>query len=68
MIELSSLPVEHPLRNTPLTRINAEYRNQNSKIWNRVLPTYNIANKTYNELAANVWTAHDIWRADETSI
>jgi hypothetical protein len=61
MIELASLPQEHPLRNTPLVEIDAEYRHTESKIWRKVLPTFGIAKKTYNQLAG-CWVDYDIWR------
>ena len=60
---LSELPYDHPLRNTPLIEINAEYQIRDSKIWAKVTPPYGIAKKTYNELGP-VWTTWDKWRSD----
>ena len=59
---LSELPKEHPLRNTPLIEIGAEYKRFDSKIWQAVTPPYGISKKCYNDLAS-VWTEWDEWRA-----
>jgi len=59
---LNDLPFEHPLRNTPLIEIGAEYQIKDSKVWAKVTPPYGIANKTFNELGA-VWTKWDKWKA-----
>lgn len=67
MTNLKELPEDHVLRNTPLIRINAQYLDVGSKVWNRVGPKFGIANKTYNQLKC-VWTDNSTWQADETSI
>jgi hypothetical protein len=64
MTSLAELPHEHPLRNTPLTTIGARYRWKHGGSWKTVLPTYKIAQLTYNTLGP-AWTAHDIWEATE---
>jgi hypothetical protein len=60
--DLSTLPVDHPLRNTPLRSINAEYRSNTSKVWHSVNVLGGIkADITFNDLA-NCWTTWDTWR------
>lgn len=57
------LPEDHPLRNTPLGKLNAKY-----KIGERfrpVLPSFGIAGSTWNQLG-KVWTQHD-WELDDGS-
>ncbi len=64
---LSELPRDHPLRNTPLAQLKAEYQWCNTKTpndWHRVTKSFTIAKSTYNELAAS-WTESYRWRADE---
>lgn len=63
---LSALPPDHPLRNTPLVKIGAEYqwvRTEKPNDWHRVGPTYTIALNTFNELGAT-WTESYRWRAN----
>jgi hypothetical protein len=63
---LSTLPSDHPLRNTPLGQIGAEYQWVNTKLpeqWHRVTKGATIARNTFNELAAN-WTESYRWRAE----
>jgi len=62
---LSALPPEHPLRNTPLAKIGAEYqfvRTERSEEWHRVTKSFTIAKSTFNELGAT-WTESYRWRA-----
>jgi len=58
---LNDLPINHELRNKPLIEIGAEYQIKDSKMWNKVMPAFGIAKKTFNDLAP-VWTTWDIWR------
>jgi hypothetical protein len=65
MIDLKTLPADHPLRNRPLAEIGAEYSNRGGP-WKQVLPSYRIAKACYNALG-DIWTTHDEWRCtDET--
>ena len=56
--DIKSLPVEHPIRNTPLGKIEAEYRVGTA--WRKCLPSFGIAKVTYNQLG-EVWAQHE-WR------
>lgn len=60
-VRLAELPEGHPLRNTPLVKINAEYLPIDSKVWANVRDSYGIAQKTYNQLGDS-WTTWDVWR------
>lgn len=60
-VNLKELPFEHELRNQPLAAIGVEYKINGSKIWAKVLPSYGIAKKTFNDLG-DVWTTWDEWR------
>lgn len=60
MVILNDLPFDHPLRNTPLIEIGAEYQIKDSKVWAKVTPPYGIAKKTFNQLS-EVWTKWDKW-------
>lgn len=48
-------------RNQPLSELEAEYKNVDSKVWSKIYPNMTIAKKTYNELAS-IWTTFDEWR------
>lgn len=62
MTDLATLPREHPLRNTALADIGAEYRSRAGVGgWKTVTPHYAIARKTYNELGP-AWTETSEWR------
>jgi hypothetical protein len=61
-LDLKALPPDHPLRNTPLAEIGAQYRPKGSPGWREVLPSFGIAKKTFNQLS-NVWTDNDDWKA-----
>jgi hypothetical protein len=60
--DLSQLPIEHPLRNTPLVDIGAHYKYRDGKVWQEIKATYGIAKVTYNQLG-EAWTKYDIWKA-----
>ena len=60
---LNDLPHDHPLRNTPLIELGAEYQIKDSKVWAKVTPPYGIAKKTFNQLG-KVWTTWDKWRVE----
>jgi hypothetical protein len=62
IIYLNDLPLEHPLRNTPLIAIGAFYLPLGAKVWREVFPAFGIANKNFNELG-EVWTKWDRWKA-----
>ncbi len=55
------LEQQHPLRNTPLAKLKAQYRYTNDKIWRTVLPTFGIANVTFNQLG-DAWILGKEWR------
>ena len=59
-LDLSTLPIEHPLRNWPLGDIDAEYSLQGQK-WKPV-KTWRLAKASYNELGP-VWHINQEWRA-----
>jgi len=66
-VALADLPLEHPLRNTPLAQIGAEYQWVNTKMpkqWHRVNRSFTIARHTFNDLGAT-WTDSYRWRAQE---
>lgn len=54
------LPVEHPDRNRPLVGARYWPKGKTPKAGKTVLPTYKIANNTFNELGP-AWTEHDHW-------
>lgn len=61
--DLSTLPVEHRLRNTPLFEIGAHYQlHSKGKVWHEVREPYGIAKSTYNQLAP-VWIEGHTWRS-----
>jgi hypothetical protein len=65
---LNDLPLEHPLRNTPLGEINAKYK------WKKASETApwlevkvgapKLATFTYNQLG-ETWTNSDWWKTDD---
>jgi hypothetical protein len=57
---LNDLPLEHPLRNTPLHSLNTVYRWKHSQAWLPIGEKFGIAKKTFNELSV-VWTDNDIF-------
>jgi hypothetical protein len=59
-IRLSDLPHDHPLRNTPLGALGAEYASSGRKSRKRVTAHYRIARNTFNELGP-AWTTHTEW-------
>lgn len=65
MTNLADLPMDHPLRNTALADIRAEYRSKSGiGGWKQVTPKYAIARKTYNDLSP-AWTDTSDWRTQE---
>jgi len=50
---LNDLPVNHPLRNTPL--LNFYHRNKGTKAWKQIGGNYGIRRATYNQLSKEVW-------------
>jgi len=64
MTILNDLPHEHPLRNTPLARINAQHCWKHSKVWSPIEPSFGIAKKTFNDLSG-VWTDNDYFGVNE---
>lgn len=63
-MNLARLPVSHILRNTPLVDIGARYRQEGTKVWRKVLPSFGIALATYNTLGT-VWTRNAEWECDD---
>lgn len=63
MLFLRSLPEDHPLRNSPLAEIGAEYRYSGTKPWRKVLPSFGIAPFSYNQLG-DAWLLDKDWRCD----
>ena len=61
--DLATLPVDHPLRNTPLIRITTAYRWIHGTSWKSVKPTWPIAGLSYNQLG-EVWTKWSVWRGE----
>lgn len=61
--DLKSLLTDHPLRNSPLSDIGAEYRFEGAKVWREVKPTFAIAGSTFNALG-DVWKDGKDWRAE----
>lgn len=64
---LADLPPAHPLRNSPVADIHAQYRHvsdraKGEKGWHDVKPTFHIAKAVYNALGP-AWTDFDDWRA-----
>lgn len=49
-IDLKTLPEDHPLRNTLLDKIGAEFKHCRSAEFTLVVPGRPLANDTYNEL------------------
>lgn len=58
---LHTLPVEHPLRTTPMGEIGAQVRNLQQSAW-RDLATWYIARVTFNQLGT-AWTETNEFRA-----
>lgn len=68
MIVLADLPHDHPLRNTPLGQINAQYRwigDAPSVPWRTVqVGAPKLVGSTYNMLGKS-WTDNDIWAVED---
>jgi len=60
-IYISSLPEDHPFRNTKLGLLEAEYCPPNSTSYFKVYPAFTIAKVSYNKLGT-VWVKDHIWR------
>ena len=64
-IVLNTLPEDHPLRNTPLGELDAEYRwykAADTAQWRTVrVGAPKLIPHTFNELGT-AWTTWDIWR------
>ncbi len=67
MIDLATLPPNHPMRTTPLAAIRAQYRNLHAagEVWHEVQPHSGIAKSSYNDLRGT-WLANNVWRAPTT--
>lgn len=64
---LNTLPEDHPLRNTPLGELNAEYQwvHGNPKLWRTVrVGAPKLVPFTFNQLG-EAWTKWDTWRIPE---
>jgi hypothetical protein len=64
-MDLKTLDITHPLRNTPLVDIGAYYKSRFSDVWVEVRPAYSIAKKSYNDLQG-IWLK-DEWKATKFS-
>jgi hypothetical protein len=67
-IYLADLPTDHPLRNTSLGEIGAEYQHKTVRpsAWRKAADQGGIKNATFNQLG-ETWTRWDLWRVkDET--
>lgn len=60
-VSLSDLPHDHPLRNTELVKIGAQYRLR-ATAWKQITPSWAIKGRTYNDLSP-LWTDGVDWRA-----
>lgn len=58
---LNDLPSDHPDRNRPL--VGCFYKHRDAKVYREVLPTYKIAQKTFNQLGPS-WTTSDVFTYD----
>jgi hypothetical protein len=66
-ILLDTLPGHHPLRNTGLAVIGAEYQwvqTQRPTEWHKVTRNFKIAKNTFNELGTT-WTLSYRWRVQQ---
>jgi hypothetical protein len=59
---IAELATEHVVRRTPLTEVNAYFIYPGEKIKRRVLPSWKIARKAYNDLGP-AWTENCVWYA-----
>ncbi len=64
MIDLLSIPPEHPLRNTPLASLRAETRMPPGG-WRTIEPNWGIANNTLNELGKIWFDGNSEWRCPQ---
>lgn len=61
---LADLPVDHPLRTSPLIDIHAIYRHYGERKSHPVMPTWKIAGSCYNDLGC-AWTKFAEWGVEE---
>ena len=64
MVELHKLDADHPLRNTPLIEIEAQYKHEGDKVFREIFPNFAIAKVSYNQLA-EVWTKNSVFICDK---
>lgn len=67
MLDLKALPVEHPLRTTPLGLMEVQQRcvydnGQSVGRWINVERSWKIASVCFNDLAPRAWIAMAEWR------
>lgn len=68
VVILNDLEKDHPLRNTPLGELKAEYQWKGSitDTWRSVIVgSPKLVNFTYNQLGTT-WTDYDYWRVLQT--
>lgn len=65
LVELDRLHQEHPMRNTPLGEMGAEYRGVRGPYWLPVKPGHGLGLNTFNMLAeeGGPWFTFCKWRA-----
>jgi hypothetical protein len=65
-VDLDRLPEDHPMRNTPLGEIGAEYRGVRGPYWLPVEPGRGLGLRTFNTLEDGPWVTFCKWRAPRT--
>lgn len=66
-IDLKTLPEDHPLRNTSLDKIGAEFKRcASDSEFRLVVPGRQLADNTYNTLEG-VWAMFYEWRVPESA-
>lgn len=65
MLDIATLPIDHPLRNAPLAAIQAGYIFHGETKFRPVGERWKIAKSTYNQLGT-AWTKRAEWRANMT--
>ncbi len=66
-ITLNTLPEEHPLRNTLLIEIDAEFKGHFAYEYRKVEPGHGFASQTYNDLGGKWATALVTWRVPQSA-
>lgn len=61
---LNDLYPTHILRNTKMSEMKVSYRAVGTKIWQELMPSFNISKNTFNELAP-VWTKGQEWVVED---